>query len=555
MNTSHISQKSPIAAAFAAFMTLSVHFIASPVRAYSPEAESVLEALQTGMAAGLVSESEYQAFLYDLEEEDACDTWASAKPNLTDAVWRDILEVCPDLNQPVSRSPTLRTHGSALQSVQPRTTNTPYPNLRGETRTPFGGMALSLRDLTLYDRRMEVQRGAFSVNAGHVHGALLPTQLDFVVGSRFYTGWTGQSGFSGPLASPKSALDGLSLAYRVAHWEVQAAGTWNSIQNKNQITSTAHEPDRKDALLYLFGLARKNLKLQLAHQRFESSTASPVSVSICGGSLRDSHDRWRIGLAGSLWKVKDPISGSRELRPGLYGEGVIGQRGNSQLEISQASPSWSNPLQSPRGYRQDTLDGQWILPGRGEGRLHARSQIPIFNHGEYQMDLKAGSDVIWLLGTTGLLAAQSRLALIQALGNWSYTCGTGSTFKRSRLIELSPTGEEALGGIGHILQWHDSRMKARMTFIQQKTTYQGPYPEPLSLSFERLNAQWPIRKIKAEVFIGNIQDPASYLRLSYSQEWDMGSGLILKQTLRLPWSQNEGWKKDLRYQLGLEANL
>ncbi len=529
--------------------------MASPVHAYAPDAEAVLEGLQTGMTAGLVSESEYQAFLYNLEEEDACDTWASAKPNLSDAVWRYILEVCPDLNQPVSPSPTLRTHASALQSVQPRTTNTHYPNLQGETHTPFGGMMLSLRDLALYDRRIEVQGGGLKVYAGHLQSTFLPTQLDFVAGSRFYTGWTGHSGFSGPLASPKAALDGLSLSYQVANWQVQVAGAWNSIENTSATTSTAHEPDRKDALLYLFGLARKNLKLQLAHQRFESSTASPVSVSICGGSLRDSHDRWRIGLAGSLWKAKDPISGSRELRPGLYGEGVIGLRGNSQLEISQASPGWSNPLQSPRGYRQDTLDRQWILPGRGEGRLHARSQIPIFNHGEYQMDVQAGSDIIWLLGSTGLLAAQSRLALIQVLGHWSYTCGTGSTFKRSRLIEASSTEEEARGGIGHILQWHDSRMKARMTFIQQKTGYQGPYPEPLSLSFERLNAQWPIRKIKAEVFIGNIQDPANYVRLSYSQEWDMGSGLNLKQTLRLPCSQNEGLKKDLQYQLRLEANL
>ncbi len=529
--------------------------MASPVRAYSPDAEAVLEALQEGMAAGLVSESEYQTFLLDLEEEEGCDTWNAAKPRLTDAVWREILTVCPDLNRPGSIPPTVRTHGSAIQSVEPRTTNTRYPNLQGETRTAFGGMTLSLRDLALYDRRIEVQGGGLKVYAGHLQSTFLPTQLDFVAGSRFYTGWTGHSGFSGPLASPKAALDGLSLSYQVAHWQVQVAGAWNSIEKKSTPTSTTQEPDRKDALLYLFGLARKNLKLQVAHQRFEPATASPVSVSICGGSLSDANDIWRIGLAGSLWNVKNQIGGSHDLRPGLYGEGIIGQRGNSQLEISQASPGWSNPLQSPLGYRQDTLAGQWILPGRGEGRLHVRSQIPIFNQGEYQMDVKAGSDIIWMLGSTGLLAAQSRLALIQVLGNWSYTCGTGTTFKRSRLIEVSPTEEQVEGSIGHILLWHNVRVKARMAFIQQKTGYQGPYPEPLSLSLERGNPQWPIRKIKAEIFTGNIQDPASYLRLGYSQEWDMGHGLILKQTLRLPWSQNEGWKKDLRYQLGLEANL
>ncbi len=570
---------------------------APPASAYTLEAERVLEALQEKLATGLAAEADYADFLSNLQDGDGCETWAENPLGQTAEVWEEMVEACPDL-EPSADGQAVgareRAHFAASQTVQPRRPGPPQPYFLGKGRNDRGSFALSWKEDRLYNRRVEATLGGFSLQAGHVHAYLDRTGLGFVAGSRFYAGWSGGSGFSGPLDSPQSSLDGLGLGYGHGHLRLEIAGAWNRLEPRG----ARIVPDRRDAIFHSLGLTYRALRIQAVHQRFEPFEpfehygGRPLDVAVGGLALMDPRDRWHVGGA-----ISSVDSGRGWAAPGGYGEIAWGSREASRptgsgygdgaeagekpadaesrekhagyrLEAHQADPAWANPLQSPQGYRQDTLDGQWILPGRGEGGFSARSRLTVFGRGRacekggssdsaerggYRADLESGGEAAWILGEEGLLAARTRLALIQSLGAWTYTVGTGLQNSRGRGAVTPAIIQEGSSGIGQILAWRNAAWRARLSLTGRGEGYRGPYPNPLALLLERREGRRHC--LGAEAFTGDIRDPAGYLRLVLKQEWEMGSGATLRHSLRLPWSRGSGWAGDLGYQVVLEASL
>lgn len=559
---------------------------ARAVEALTPEAEDVLEALRDRMATGLADEAAYTDFLAGLQEQDGCATWGLDPLAQAAEVWEAMVEACPELDtelheadrgQAAGRS--RRATGSGTQPVQPRRAGPAAPYFVGAGRDDRGDISVSWKENRLYNRRAGAKVGDFTLQAGHLHPDLRPTQLGFVAGSPFYAGWSGGSGFSGPLDSPQAALDGLGLAYAHGDWRLQIAGAWNRLEPRGASIA----PNRRDALFHALGLAYRSLRIQAVHQRFEPFRGTvmgagaavgagmdrPMDITVGGLALLDPRDRWHAG--GAISRMD---SGRGDGAPGGYGEIAWGSRETAaeepsvespqasgprekhagyRLEAHQATPDWANPLQSPRGYRQDTLDGQWILPGRGEGGFSARSRLALFEREDYRAELESGGEAAWILGEEGLLEARTRLSLIQSLGDWTYTAGTGMRNRRGRNPAAQATVQEGASGFGHILEWKGGAWRARLSLTGRGDDYRGPYPEPLAMLLEHRVGR--LRSLGAEAFTGDIRDPAGYLRLILRQEWEMGGGAVLRHSLRLPWSRDAGWAGDLGYQVGVEASL
>jgi hypothetical protein len=561
----HKSHKNPKGAILLLFCAISTG-------AYSPDAESVLEILRERLATGLASQEDYDAFLAGLDEPDNCDTWAEDPPD--DPETRAAVKsICPELRDgdgdgegedgTRGKRGRRRSRVLASQAVQPRRMGASPPFFRADAGSADVRASLSLRDFTPFDRHVEVTGEGLTLQAGHLHPDMADTRLGFVAGSRFYAGWSGGSGFTGPLASPQAALEGLGLAYHAGGWHAQAVGTWNRLLPRGSRPA----PDRRDALLYALGLSHGRFRFQVAHERFETAAGPALAVSVGGLQASDRQGRWRLGVASSY--VDAPSHTEAATRApayggygsyGGYGEiGLGSEQGAYRLEGRQASADWTNPLQSPRGHLQDTLEGQWILPGRGEGGLSLRTRLPLFTAGGYRAEWTGGGGADWALGA-GITGSEARLALIQRLGAWSYEAGTGLRYRRTHVTsgtgaDTSAGADPGSSGFGQILGWGGSGWTARLSLTARERGYRGPYPEPLAVSLRKKSGRGRGWDAGGEAFIGDLREPASYVRLVIRQEWELGGGMALRHALRLPWSRGTGWAGDMGYQLGLEASL
>ncbi|MDQ3003445.1 MAG: hypothetical protein M3Y08_19560, partial [Fibrobacterota bacterium] len=375
-------------------MSLCMALCPLPARAFSPEAESALNILRVNVSAGLAGQEAFHAFLDFLAEEPEADCEALlARPEVhrTDARFSDIrealMEACRNA-APAVAAPRTAAPGTAASSagrvsdaasgegqaaplpfapasgdrasgrfsvsrtVHPRSDTggqSTSPILRSEGVLPGIAWRLALREYRPYHRYFRIGSRGIFLHAGHLHSALERTRLDFVTGSRFYAGWRGASGTGDLLHSPQAALDGVGASAQAGAWTAEAAGTWNRLERNGGTV----DPERRDALLYVAGFAletRPALRIQAAHQRFETSQGAPASVTLLGGAIsgagKKSRARWRVGLAGSL-----PQAHGR--RPGTYAEALLESPGSGperwRLDAHQADGEWANPLQSPRG--------------------------------------------------------------------------------------------------------------------------------------------------------------------------------------------------------------
>jgi hypothetical protein len=523
------------------------------VPAYTPEAETILEALSLKIAAGEVGQTSYAQFFAELGQEDGCAIWAQAPPYPDEAIWKEILEACPELIHDTPPTKHNRSRGSISQGIEPRKAETNAPLISGAAQSSLGGLNFSLREFQLYNRLIEFHGNGVTGLAGNLQNNQKPTRIHFISGKNFYTGWSGNSGFTGPLASTQASLDGLGIGYNIHGWQIEASNTWNRLEP----SGNSKLFPRRDALLYLMGLSHGPLRLQMAQQRFESATNAPASVSLVGATVADAMGRWQAGWGGSHWdwKWKRNAADSHDFALGTYGEFAFGSPGIFRLKARQASLGWANPLQSFPSYRRDTLAGEWILPGHGEGGLDAWSHLEVYNSGIYQIYLDDGQEISWTVETGELLVAEARIAVVLAMKDWSYTYGTGKNFRSSPSQDIPSTSELRSTGIGHIFTVEKFGWKARLSLIQQAPSYRGPYPEPLALSFEPSMKTKYGTKIRTDIFTGDFMDPAQYLRLKFSQIWDFGKGYKIRQSVKLPWSRKTGWDDDLMVQVKLEASL
>lgn len=553
-----------------------------PARAFSPEAESALEILRGNVSAGLAGQEAYHAFLDFLAEEPEADCEALlARPEVrrTDARFSDIrealAEACRDAVPAVAASeegqaPPLpfapagrdRASGrfSISRTVHPRRDTggqSSSPMLRGEGTLPGIAWRLALREYRPYHRYIRIgSRGVF-LHAGHLHSALERTRLDFVAGSRFYAGWRGASGAGDLLRSPQAALDGAGASAQAGAWTVEAAGTWNRLEREGGMA----DPERRDALLYVAGFAletRPALNIQAAHQRFETSQGAPASVTILGGAIsgagKKSRARWRVGLAGSL-----PQAHGRGL--GTYAEAFLESPESGpekwRLDAHQADGEWANPLQSPRGYLRDTLDGRWILPGRGEGGLSGRARFPVLVKAEYCASLRAALGSDWSL-SHGPLAGEGTVGLAQEAGAWTLETGSTLAYRTPGLAGLGLVGQGSTLSWGQSLSWRQAPWKAKASLTGAGGGQAGSRPRPrphwagLALALEYREREG--RALGVEIAARDLRYPARYLRFELRQHWPAGRKLKVGQSLRLPWTP-KGPGSDMGYQLRLEAAL
>ncbi|MEO7427102.1 MAG: hypothetical protein ABI036_18080 [Fibrobacteria bacterium] len=570
--------------------------------ALAPETAAVLDLLRSRVASGLAGQESYDAFIDFLAENGAgsgtddalgCRAWADAiaveatgveasGTEGEDIRWREIREamaqVCPDNRSnmqgmqdgAVGGRATKRPHASLVmaQTVRPRQDPAaagalPPPFLHAEGSLPGASARISLQGSRLETRFLRAGPTHFSVLAGHLHAALEETRLGFVAGGRFYAGWSGNSGLTGPLASAQSALDGLGLRARAGGWTLEAAGAWNRLRHGSH-------PDRNDAVLYTAGMARRfggdgsalAFRSQGARQHFEPGSGPATDITVVGaalsnyGSQRNRFPRWSLGAAGSLADMPSSGAGRADAKAGNglrawggYAEASLSSEGSASWKVQwrQADADWANPLQSPRGYLRDTLEGGWILPGRGEGGLSARMRFPLAAGNGYQADLRAGGSGDW--GAKGLLSGESNLAVMQAWGEWIHETGATAAFLRPDPNRSpDPAGEAGRGGWGQSLAWQRRPWTLKAEFSWKGGEYSGSRPAPLGFSCSYAGAQaW------SNAFtIGDIRNPWNYFRVDVHQEWKAGSKIRVEQTLRMPWTR-EGMTSDLGYQLRLAA--
>lgn len=535
-----------------------------PARAFSPEAESALEILRGNVSAGLAGPEAYHAFLDFLAEEPEADCEALlARPEVlrTDARFADmreaLAEACRDAPPGAERQPdgagvSASGRFSVSQTIHPRRDtggqSSPSPMLRGEGSLPGVAWRLALREYRPYHRYVRLgSRGVF-LHAGHLHSALEKTRLDFVAGSRFYAGWRGASGAGDLLHSPQAALDGVGAGAQAGAWTAEAAGTWNRLER----TSVNADPERRDALLYVAGFALETyaaLRIQAAHQRFETSQGAPASVTVLGGAISGSgtsRARWRVGLAGSL-----PQAPGRG--PGTYGEAFLESPGSGperwRLEAHQADGEWANPLQSPRGHLRDTMDGRWILLGRGEGGVSGRARFPVLDKAGYRAFLRGAMGSDWSL-SHGPLTGEASVGLAQEAGAWTFETGSTLAYRSPDLAGLGLAGQGGTLGWGQSLAWRQAPWKAKTSLTGAGGAQTGPHSADLALTLEHMQADG--RALGVEVAARDLRYPARYLRFDLRQHWPAGRRLRVAQSLRLPWTP-EGPGSDMGYQLRMEA--
>ncbi len=576
--------------------------------AYSPDAESALEHLRDRVSAGQAGQEAYDAFLDFLADrpDDGCQAWAETpETGDGDLRWREIGEamaaVCPDLavaggeTAPGNMEDTL--HGS-LRDREPKAllalsqTARPRQNpdaaggqpslLRAKGSLPGLAGRLSLRDYRMETRFLRVGAPRFSLLAGHLHAAQAETRLGFVVGSRFYAGWSGSSGIEGALGSPETALDGLGLRARAGKWILEAAATWNRLHRAAISASSASiaSPARNDAVLLAAGAAGRlgaveagwDFRAQAARQRFEPDAGPATEVSIAGASLANRAQnliRWNLGLAASYTDAPPPSgasagpgrkagNGTDQPDWGGYLEAALASpdadSAGWRLQLRQADAGWANPLQSPRGYLRDTLDGRWILPGRGEGGLSARTRFPLAAWRGYRARIDGGGGADWGLDQ-GLVAGEGNLAVIQILGEWTHEAGATAAFLRAGSrgpgsSNGSGGGTQGRGGWGQSLAWRRGDWAVKTAFTWKGGGYSGSLPAPLSIECRRMAAMaW-----SAAFLMGDMRSPGNYLRCDVRQGWKLENRLQIEQALRIPWTR-EGLANDLGYQLRLTAAL
>ena len=511
-----------------------------PAQALTPDAESVLDILEERIGSGQASSTSLSNFLALAEDEAGCPDWIEDEAILEEDIYQAIQKVCPQRGN--GPSPKIVDHGhlQIRQFGQPRKSLSPTPVFSGEMKGPGLRTSFSVRDYRSYDRQITTTTEGLSVSAGHIDPFLAPTRIGFVTGRRFFPGWSGTSGFTGPLASNKSAREGIGLGYHQRGWQVQSFGSWNRLNPKGADIPIL----RRDALVYGLGFSNSSFCFQGVHQRFEPASGKPFSVSVGGTEFGSPKKPWKAGLGISQMNTEQGLS-----TPGVFGKWEMRSEG-IHLEAHQANADWANPLQSPVGFIKDTVAGQWILPGRGEGGLNFRSEIPLYSRGKYAVQMKNGGEVAWSLGSIGLLNSETRISLLQQWGKASYTIGSGYRYREKKQGMVTFEGPT---GFGQILRWDEENWSARLSLILQPDSYHGPYPNSLALNLER--SQGLHRNQSVEFTLGNIVNPMESLRMTYRDTWSLGTGIFICHSLRLPWSSQDGWKSDLGYQLSIEVSF
>ena len=231
-----------------------------------------------------------------------------------------------------------------------------------------------------------------------------------------------------------------------------------------------------------------------------------------------------------------------------------------RLEARQASADWDNPLQSHRGILRDTLAGEWILPGRGEGNLISRAHFPVAACGSWNAATQGTAGASWSLAQS-LLRESGNLGVSQTWGAWTHEAGASLAWRRKGLTGAStnaaraedPGGEAGTTEMdwGQSLLWRRGGWKAKCAFTWKGDGYAGSRPVPFSLE----GAEYGRRgAFSAALLTGDIRNPGSYLRADLRQVWEAGERVRVEQEIRLPWTP-EGLAADMGYQLRLEAAL
>ena len=525
-------------------------FWAVSLHAFTPEAEWVLGSMEEGIAAGRLDQGTFDAFVAEWDEETGCDTWNRDLARLGD---REILaavrEACPDLAHGDSAGQGGYSRMGVSQSVRPRSPTSSPPFLRMQHASSRAGLDISLREGRVYRRHGRLDAAFGSLHAGHLFPDFGATRLSFVSGRRFFAGNAGESGPEGPWSSAYPGLDGLGANYLGDGWTASALGAWNQLRFR----SGGETPrPRRDALVYGLGWAQsasapRIWRGQILHQRFETAGEHARSATVAGLEVSGPAQSWRVGLACS----RADFHPGGAPRAGGYAEAVLGADrgtyGSYRVEARQASPAWANPLQGPPSYSYDTLEGEVVVPGRGEGALSLRTRFPLAHRGTYRLRVRAGGGAAWKAGTEGLLAGQANAGLSQTWGGWTCEIGSALRYRRAGPAPTSPGT-----GLGMGLGWEAGRWMVKASLRMRDHEYNGNSPRPLSLSVS--HRQLRGNAWTGQLVVGESGDPLRSLGLFWMQSWRLGRRAVLGQVLRLPWSRLE-MTREMGYQVRLDLEL
>jgi hypothetical protein len=228
--------------------------------------------------------------------------------------------------------------------------------------------------------------------------------------------------------------------------------------------------------------------------------------------------------------------------------------------VRQATSGWAAPLSDVPAFARDTLESGWVIPGRGEGGLRIRSRVPLAEAPGSSIALAAAGEAAWALasarnpaaGTDRMLAGDGRLALHLAWRAWRYEAGGGLGW---RAPGLGAAG--AARTLNHGLRWRGGGFDAGISLSRRLRTGRKRHTDEAEEEASwpaALEAGWRGRRansLRMAVSAADLADPASGLRLTLRQDWSMGGGVSLAQSLRLPW-ESGGLRKDMGYQLKIE---
>ena len=555
--------------------------------AITPEAREVLDILDARIQSAEAGEGALDLFLETLGPGDGCRDWDGDSFWKRDPDLREAVEAaCPDLGRGSRRgahAPKGRLR--LIQSMRPLDEEDPTPppelsarlsaplsvpragSLSGADRPSIGGEGTLAGGIPLR-RRLWLGRHDFTLQAGRLafgpetaspgpgrsaalRGEGIP-HLAFITGKRSFPGSGGLSGVEGPWEARSPALDGLALTTRRPLWQAGGFASWN------RLGGTADERDRRDALVY-------SLAAGGSREGASGRARDGWGWSMQGARLRleyvgeegdpEAADIWLAGAA-----MERRISAGADAEPaglragfalshlegepyGAYGEleWQGGKPDRSFLGLHQATTRWANPLASVRALTRDTVQGGWILPGRGEGGLVLRTRLDILRAGSCRMAAISGGEADWSLAD-GFLAGAGRFTLSLGAGAWEARTSHGMSWRAQASTSYAPPLLSAQS-----LIWRQGPWRAEAVLSRGRSS--KPEAWPLRLMTARNGRQgnrWTV-----EAWSGDLRDPLAVVRLSCHQSWLLGKAVRILQALALPMERGD-LQKGLDYRMGME---
>ncbi|MFC1584156.1 hypothetical protein ACFL5V_01270 [Fibrobacterota bacterium] len=512
------------------------------------------EILNESLSEGLISYSQYQYTINELQEEPNCDEIKdlTGLTGISTPEIRDLLKShcdIPGKDPSAGKRPfflkTVKFKTSAYHNIYPKKAGNEPVFVKTTVLAPsFNGYAeFNSEAVKVGKRQFSYEFKDLKIIAGNLTAA---SNLRFVTGRNFWLDQHSLSDSTGLMFTSRNLLNGFQILHRGKHHFFQGSGTWN----KNVSGS-----DTLDAVTYgiLSGLTTDwtDVTLQVNLSRFEFYLRENELNLVNGVMMKEKVlNLFQVGIAHS-WNSGMDANGSSLVGSSLYGESIILlPDGKSWVKLFQAGNNWTNPLMDYSARTTDTTPGGIRRKGRGEGGFHMVSSLPLLSHepgpGPLTGSLETSLDLSTVLHWTALDTQVNYRRLTLSLNTcWDYLSHKAGLYSTATDSSRFITMKNLLGGQpGNYLLF--------LGYAHKSGHYRGTYPRVLELQ-TGLNLPGQYR-IKVKVQTRDIVNFREYIDLLFLQTWTLSGKIKLDWSLKIPWHEGD-LSRDLYYRGKLQANF